>query len=120
MSAFDNYVDRYTLVRLTRRDGILQITFHTDGGSLRWGAEAISQMQAAFADVADDPENRVVILTGAGDEFNGPKGSPATFPGATPRGWEAAHFNTRRLLRNLLEIEAPVIAAINGPVWRHC
>jgi enoyl-CoA hydratase/carnithine racemase len=120
MSALEDYAERYTLVGFVRRDGILQMTFHTDGGSLRWGAEAISQMQAAFADVADDAENRVVILTGAGDEFNGPKGSPETFPGATPRGWEGAHLNTRRLLRNLLEIEAPVIAAINGPVWRHC
>src|SRR5438552_3022272 len=83
-------------------------------------APPVAQMMEAFADIAQDTENRVLILTGAGDEFNGPKGSPETFPKATARGWESAHWVTRGLLKNVLEIECPVIAALNGPVWRHC
>ena len=73
-----------------RSDGILLLRLHTDGGSLRWGAEPVRELQEAFAAVAADPGNRVVILTGTGDEFNGPKGSPDTFPRTTARGWESA------------------------------
>ena len=116
----DEYANRYSNIRFERQDGILQVTLHTDGGSLRWGAEPVAQMMEAFADIAQDTENRLLILTGAGDEFNGPKGSPETFPKATARGWESAHWVTRGMLKNVLEIECPVIAALNGPVWRHC
>ena len=67
---------------------------------------------------AADSENRVLILTGTGDEFNGPKAARRSFPGNA--AWrDSAHWNVRRLLTNLLDIEAPVIAAINGPAWRH-
>jgi enoyl-CoA hydratase/carnithine racemase len=113
------YAERFETIRFERRDGILQMTLHTEGGPLRWGAAPVAELQQAFAAVAADTDNRVVILTGTGDEFNGPKGSPETFPIATARGWEFSHWNVRKLLWNLLDIEAPMIAAINGPVWRH-
>jgi enoyl-CoA hydratase/carnithine racemase len=119
MSDVPDYAKRFETIQFERRDGILQMTFHTDGDSMRWGAGPIREMQEAFGAVAADTSNRVVILTGTGDEFNGPKGSPETFPRSTAEGWESAHWNTRRLLWNLLDIEAPVIAALNGPVWRH-
>jgi enoyl-CoA hydratase/carnithine racemase len=115
-----DYQSRFANIAIDREDGILQLRLHTDGGSLRWGAEPMRELQECFAAIADDLDNRVVIVTGTGDEFNGPKGSPETFPRATARGWEFSHWNVRRLLGNLLDIEAPVISAINGPVWRHC
>jgi len=120
MTVLADYRDRFETIRFERHDGILQMTVHTDGDSLRWGAAPVQEMQEAFGAVASDVENRVVIFTGTGAEFNGPKGSPETFPGTTARGWEFAHWNTRKLLLNFLDIEAPVICALNGPVWRHC
>ncbi len=120
MTTLDEYRNSFETIRFERDDGILQMTVHTDGDSLRWGAPAVQEMQAAFGAIAADVENRVVIFTGTGEEFNGPKGSPETFPGTTARGWEFAHWNTRKLLLNFLDIEAPVICALNGPVWRHC
>jgi enoyl-CoA hydratase/carnithine racemase len=119
MTHAPSYADRWPTIAFERRDGIVQLRLHTDGGPLRWGADPVRDLQEAFAAVAADPDNRVVILTGTGDEFNGPRGDPSTFPRATARGWDSAHWNVRRLLTNLLDIEAPVIAAINGPVWRH-
>jgi enoyl-CoA hydratase/carnithine racemase len=119
MSTTPSYAERWETIRFERRDGILLMRLHTDGDSLRWGAAPVRELQEAFGAVAADSDNRIVILTGTGAEFNGPKGSPETFPRATPRGWESAHWNVRRLLTNLLDIEAPMIAAINGPVWRH-
>jgi len=121
ITPFDDYKDRFETVRLERTDdGILLMTFHTNGGSLRWGAGPTDEMGAAFGAVAQDPENRVVILTGSGEEFNGPKGSPGTFPKTSARAWEGAHWRTRHLVMNFLDIEAPIITALNGPVYRHC
>ena len=37
MAKFEEYANKYQTVRMERRNGILQMTFHTDGGSLRWG-----------------------------------------------------------------------------------
>ena len=119
-TTLDDYREQFSTVRFRREDGILEMMFHTDGDSLRWGAEASHQMQEAFGAVADDPHNRIVIITGAGDEFNGPKGTRDSFPNTNARAWEGAHHTVRRLLMNFLNIEAPVIAAINGPVYRHC
>jgi enoyl-CoA hydratase/carnithine racemase len=119
-TSLDDYAGKFKTIRFERDDGILQMTFHTNGDSLRWGAASMVDMQEAFAAVADDPRNRIVILTGTGAEFNGPKGSPDSFPNTSARAWEGAHWNVRRLLMNFLDIEAPVIAALNGPVYRHC
>ena len=41
MSILSDYADRYPSVRFMRRDGILEVTLHTDGGPLRWGIEAL-------------------------------------------------------------------------------
>jgi enoyl-CoA hydratase/carnithine racemase len=119
-SSLDDYANKYQSVRFERSDGILQMTFHTGGGTLQWSLAAHADLEAAFFDVANDPENLVVIITGIGDEFSAPKGSPTSFPGANPRSWAVESTGGRRLLENLLLIDAPVIAAVNGPAWRHC
>jgi len=35
-SKLEDYANKYQCVRFERRGGILQMTLHTDGGSLRW------------------------------------------------------------------------------------
>ena len=50
-------------------DGILQVTFHTGDGSLLWGEAAHRELGYAFADIGADPDNKVVILTGTGDDY---------------------------------------------------
>ncbi len=43
--ALEDYAERFETVRFHREDGILQVTFHTDGDSLRWGAMPVREMQ---------------------------------------------------------------------------
>jgi enoyl-CoA hydratase/carnithine racemase len=120
MAKFDEYANKYQTIRMERRNGILQLTFHTDGGPLRWGLPPHRDFTYAFADIGSDPENKVIIMTGTGDEFSGPRPSGPHRPGGTPRAWDAIYWEGKHLLQNLLDIEVPMISAINGPALRHC
>ena len=73
----------------------------------------------AFYDVGSDPDNRVIIMTGTGDAFSGPPGSPSGTPKREPKEWDRTYWEGKKLLGNLLDIEVPMISAINGPALRH-
>lgn len=121
MPALADYADRYENIRFDRHDGVLQITLHTNGGSLVWGGHPGSihtQLCDAFYNVARDEENKVVILTGAGDDFC-VDFDRANLPPTTPDYWMTITREGKDLLTNLLEIEVPVIGAVNGPAHIH-
>ena len=78
MSSFEDYANKYKSAQMERRDGILQVTLHTERQSLRWGFLPHGELPEAFHDIGSDRENRVVILTGTGAEFSGSSGSTAS------------------------------------------
>ena len=119
MTTLEQYSDQYQNIRFQRDDGILQMTFHTNGGPLQWGGGPHEEFPRAFADVGSDRENRVIILTGTGDSFSGPQGTAAGAPKRAPREWDRTYWEGKKLLGNLLDIEVPMIAAVNGPALRH-
>jgi enoyl-CoA hydratase/carnithine racemase len=130
---FSEYEDKYANFHFElSEEGILLMRCHTNDGPLVWDAESHDRMADAFADIAGDREIRVVIHTGTGVNYNADwgflaKGSidgegPAVPPpGFVPsvefmdeRGWFG-----RMLIMNLLDIEVPIIAAVNGPCNMH-
>jgi enoyl-CoA hydratase/carnithine racemase len=115
---FDQYRTRYQHIRMDRDDGILQMTFHKEGGPFRLCALAHAELCDAFYQVSADHENRLVILTGTGDVFCA--AWDRDFDHSSGDAIAKAHWEGRRLLQNLLDVEAPVIAAINGPSLVHC
>src|ERR1700759_5211717 len=122
MSSLDQYADKYQSARMERRDGILLVTLHTEGHSLRWGFLPHGELPEAFHDIGADRERKVVIRAGPGAEFSGPRATPGTssFPSRPSiERIDRIHWEGRHLLMNLLAIEVPVISAINGPAWRH-
>jgi enoyl-CoA hydratase/carnithine racemase len=119
MSLLKDYADKYECAMLRREDGILEVTFHTDGGPLVWGAGPHNQIQELFGDIARDRENSVVILTAAGDQFIGGIDAASLSHIGTPEGWDNIYWEGKRMLQNLLDIEVPVIGAINGPAREH-
>ena len=120
MRRFEDYSKAYQTLKMERDgDGILLLTAHTDGGPLRWGALPHEEWPHAFHDIAMDRDNRVVILTGTGDEFSGPRPPAATRYARPVADMDRIVFDGRHLLANLLEIQAPMISAINGPCIRH-
>ncbi len=119
MPSFDTYKDKYSSIQMERQGGILQLTFHTDGGPLRWGGVPHAEFGLAFTDIGHDPDNKVVIMTGSGTEFSGPVGSHATFPQADAAGWDHVLRQGLLLTTSLLDINAIVISCVNGPAIRH-
>ena len=118
MTKLEEYADKYETVRMERRDGILQVTFHTGEGSLKWGMTPHREFVYAFADIGSDPDNRVVILTGTGDDFCAEMDGSISSR-RTTADWDAIYWEGKHLLTNLLDIEVPVISAVNGPALIH-
>jgi len=123
MLKFDDYSMSYRFIKMERRGGILQMSLHTDGGPLQWNLDAQVEFVRAFTDVGADRENRIVILTGTGNEFSGPRLDPDApfFHGAklSPAGVHEVFVNARKMVNAVLGIEVPMIAAVNGPAKRH-
>jgi len=115
---FDEYRHRYEHAEMTRADGVLEVTLHSSGGPLVWGDSPHTELGYLFADIAADPENRVVVLGGAGDTFCAALDTSWVGP-MTPEKWQKIYFHGHRLLLNLLDIEVPVISVVNGPARVH-
>ena len=118
-----DYENRYNNIRFSRADGVLEMTLHTRGGVAKWGTSEQSlhnELGAAFADLARDPENKVVLLTGTGDAFliemdredRAPEGSMGDM-------WQRMYQEGVALLHNLMAVPVPIIAAVNGPALLH-
>ena len=73
MTELSDYAGKYEFIKMERRDGILQVTLHTKGGALQWGLLPHRELPLAFHDISNDHDTKVVILTGTGAEFSGPR-----------------------------------------------
>lgn len=119
-----DYFGAFAHIDLRRDDlGVLEVRLHTDGGPFRFCAQAHCEFAQACYDISRDRDNRVVILTGTGEawcsEFDRtPSAGPDPALDA-PGRWDAHFWEGRKILQNLLDIDAPVIAAVNGPALIH-
>jgi enoyl-CoA hydratase/carnithine racemase len=119
MSRFETYRDSFPNARLTRSEtGVLEVTLHTDGDILVFNGHTHEQFVDLFHALGSDPDNRVVILTGSGDAFM-ESISPDGFDFFSPRGYDKIYREGRKVLMNILDIEVPLIAAVNGPTRLH-
>jgi enoyl-CoA hydratase/carnithine racemase len=115
----EQYKDRYENIALYRtEEGVLVVRFHTDGGPLVWSALAHEELGYCFTDVGADRENKVVVMTGTGTNWCADINA-GSFKLSTAGDWDLTFYDGRRLLNNLLDIEVPVISAINGPARIH-
>jgi enoyl-CoA hydratase/carnithine racemase len=116
------YEKLYRNIHFERRSGILLMRLHTDEGPLKWGANEGSvhgQLGHAFYDVAHDPTVRAVILTGTGATFCAEMNIDELPASLGVGEWSRIMREGRDLLVNLLDIEVPVIGAVNGPAYIH-
>ncbi len=72
----------------------------------------------AFIEIGLDPENKILIITGEGDDYCAEL-DMSGFPPFTPRAIGQICYEGRRLIDALLNIDIPVIGAVNGRAWVH-
>jgi enoyl-CoA hydratase/carnithine racemase len=119
MTHFDSYRESFPNARLTRsKTGVLEVALHTNGDTLVFNGYTHEQFVDLFHEVGSDPDNRVVILTGSGGAFM-EQISPEGFDFFSPRGYDKIYREGRKVLMNILDVEVPLIAAVNGPVRLH-
>ena len=114
-----DYQDRFRNIALERDDnGILVVRLHTNEGPFVWSEESHEELGYCFADIGADRGNRVVVMTGTGgvwcEEINF-----ASFKLNTAAEWDHTFYDGRKLLKNLLDIEVPIISAVNGTARFH-
>jgi len=91
---------------------------HSNNEDLVWGFGPHQELGYCFGDIASDPENKVIIYTGSGETFIHKEDLGGG--GVDAKTWgEHVLPDAKRLLMNLLEIQAPMIAAVNGPATVH-
>ena len=119
MNSFTSYRNTFPNARLSRSvSGVLEVALHTDGGSLVFNGHTHEQFVELFHAIGADCDNRVVILTGSGDSFMESIALDG-FDFFTPRGYDKIYREGKKVLMNILDIQVPLIAAVNGPVRLH-
>src|SRR5258706_2676349 len=118
-----DHADRYKTVRLAQTDGVMEMTIHTDGGEARWRITEQghhNELGLAFADVARDPEIKVVLLTGTGRNFIAVRDLDDKAPETNLHSlWDRMQREGLWMLESFLSIPVPVICAVNGPALIH-
>ena len=119
----EEYRTRYETVKLDREGGVLTMTLHTNGGEALWGIGPSSlhrELGEVFADIVRDEQNRIVVITGTGENFLAHMDRSSFDPAADrAQTWDRLHREGTALLENLLRVPVPMIAAINGPALIH-
>jgi enoyl-CoA hydratase/carnithine racemase len=119
MANFDTYQNKFPHAKLIRSpEGVLEVVLHTNGGTLIFNGYTHEEFVDLFHQIGEDADNRVVILTGAGEAFID-QIDPEGFDFFSPTGYDKIYREGKKVLANLLDIPAPVIAALNGPTTVH-
>jgi enoyl-CoA hydratase/carnithine racemase len=120
MNDTQGYFNRYENFVLNRSpSGVLIVRFHTDGKEHTFTGTTHHDFPRLIEDIAYDRDNKVLVLTGTGETFidniDGPSLGDITKPWAA----DAMYLEGRRGVQRLVDLEIPIIAAVNGPVSVH-
>ena len=109
---------QYETVDLTLRDGAAWVTLNRPDALNAWNTTLGEELHDAIHRVADDPEVRAVVVTGAGRAFSSGADLKAGFT-PTAEGHPDVHSPLSKLYHPLIArirtMDKPVVAAVNGP-----
>ncbi len=114
------YFTRFEHLKMSRTpEGVLEVRFATNNGPIVFTGKDHHDFVEAFSQIAQDRDNKVVILTGTGNEWFAQIDGPSLGDITNPREWNKTWWEGQQVLQNLASIGVPVIAAINGPATVH-
>jgi len=106
---------RYEFIKVEKDGKVAILTLNRPESLNAIHDQLHTELEDIFADVAQDGDVNVAVITGAGRAF---------CAGGDVKGMDARQFSdfrarvplryARRLINNLLEVEQPIIAAVNG------
>lgn len=115
-----DYFKRYDNLVMSRdAHGVLLVRMHSDEGPIVWNATAHREFVDAFHDISRDRRNRAVVLTGTADEWMVQIDREGMSALGLPWVWNRVNLDGRKILSNLLDIEVPMVCAVNGPARVH-
>ena len=116
----ENYKERFAeCLIMERKNGILQVRMHTNGGPLKWSPQVHHMLLEAWSVIGLDPENEVLILTSTDPYWIGEfdKESFAEWDATSDPDirYSGLYRPTKSVENFIWGIDIPTIAAINGP-----
>ena len=104
---------RYEFIKVNKEDKVAVLTINRPESHNAVHRQLHTELEDIFSDVTRDDDVNVVVFTGAGEK--------AFCAGGDVKGMEQREFgaqtalrNGKRLIHNILEVEQPIIAAVNG------
>jgi enoyl-CoA hydratase/carnithine racemase len=99
--------------------GVLTVRFHTDAGPATFTGQMHTDFPRALFEIGADRDNRVLVLTGTGDRFMTEIDGPSLGDITKPAQWDRTIAEGRRVMQRLVDLEMPIVAAVNGPASVH-
>jgi enoyl-CoA hydratase/carnithine racemase len=112
---FENYKEKYKRhVAMERKNGIIKLRMHTDGGPVIWGLDMHRVLSQLWHDVGNDPQNDLMILTSTDPYWIGVVDEEEEK--TLPFDYDNYYCEATKLVENLIfNVDIPTIAAVNGP-----
>ena len=110
-----DYTRYQTLLIQKDADGVAVVTLNRPEKRNAVNNQMHQELEEIFVDLGNDDEVRAVVLTGAGTAFCAGGDASSMEDGSfRPTGPATPFRAVRTLIHNLLEVEQPVVAAVNG------
>jgi enoyl-CoA hydratase/carnithine racemase len=114
------YFNKYENFAISRSpSGVLTVRFHTDGKEHTFTGTTHHDFPRLIEDIAYDRENKVLVLTGTGSTFIDNIDGASLGDITKPWTGDVLYLEGRRGVQRLVDLEIPIIAAVNGPVSVH-
>lgn len=119
-SSEPGYFSAYENFALERSvNGVLTVRFHTNGGPVVFTGTTHHDFPRLIEEITFDRDNSVLVLTGTGDRFMTEIDGPSLGDLTKPMNADIIYVEGRRGLQHLVDLEIPIVAAVNGPVSVH-
>jgi enoyl-CoA hydratase len=104
---------RYRTLKIDQEGRVLHLYFHRPEALNAINADMHRELSTIFADIAADRDVGAVLLTGSGKAFCA-GGDMTWIRDLTPAQTDSMFAEARKIVIDLLELETPVVAAVNG------
>jgi enoyl-CoA hydratase/carnithine racemase len=116
MAYFDNY-ENFAVSRSP--SGVVTVRFHTEGAEHTFNGTTHHDFPRLIEDIAYDRNNKVLVLTGTGSTFINDIDGPSLGDLTKPWNADVLYLEGRRGVQRLVDLEIPIVAAVNGPASVH-